>query len=55
VVGSGVLVGPAHGGQFGAAKNHGIAGASPFTRGGGAGGRLPGGPHVGGAEALPKK
>ncbi len=53
VVGGGVG-GPAHGNQFGAARNRGVGGA-PFFRGGGMGGRLSGGPHVGGAAVAPKK
>ena len=51
VVGSGIIGGP----QNGAARNHGVPGAAPFSRNGGMGGRLTGGPHVGGAGIPPKK
>jgi hypothetical protein len=53
VVGSGVFGGP--GSQFGSVRNHGVAGAGPFVRAGGMGGRLIGGPHVGGTGVIPKK
>jgi hypothetical protein len=55
VVGSGVVGGPSYGSHFGSSRNHGVAGASPFFRGGGMGGRLTGGPHVGGAAVPSKK